>query len=213
MKLLAATLAIASALIAQATRDFLTADEVDQIRVTAQEPNERLKLYTTFARTRVDMVKSLLAKEKAGRSAIVHQTLEEYTKIIEAIDTVSDDSLRHGKEIEEGTKAVAAAEKEMLATLEEVRGQQPKDLDRYKFALLTAIETTQDSIELSQADLAQRKHDSVSKAADEKKKREELMTPVDAKERREASRKTAETETKAAKKAPTLRRKGESPKQ
>jgi hypothetical protein len=195
----------------QITRDFLTADEVDQIRLTAQDPNARLALYANFARLRVDLIKSALAQDKPGRSGLIHSTLEDYTKIIEAIDTVTDDALRRNAPIDEGVAAVIKAEEEMLADLEQIRDSQPKDLARYRFALITAIETTQDSLELAKEDLQERRREVMTREAEEKKKREALMTPADAESRREAAKKREESEAKQKKKMPTLRRKNERP--
>ncbi|MEZ5352933.1 MAG: hypothetical protein R2762_09885 [Bryobacteraceae bacterium] len=217
MILAATTLALAPyanvPLRAQTGRDFLTADEVDQIRLTALDPNARLKTYATFARLRVDMVASLAKSNKPGQSGIIHQTLEDYTKIIEAIDVVADDALKRGTEIAEGMQAVADAEKEMLSALQSFEESSPKDLTRYRFALTTAIETTEDSLELSQQDLAARKADVTGREAADKKAREAMMTPDEVKLRRTAEKKQEETETKQKRKAPTLRRKGETAKQ
>ena len=191
------------------TRDFLTADEVDRVRETAPDPNARLNLYAQFAKLRVDLIQSTLAKEKAGRSIFVHDTLEDYTRIIETIDTVIEDALKRDKDITESMGAVTSAEKGLLEVLEKIQQDRPPDLARYAFVLASAIETTRDSIELSEQDLATRKKDVVSKAAQEKKQREDLMTPEDAKKRREESKKTADTETQQKRKIPSLRRKGD----
>jgi hypothetical protein len=62
MKTLLCCLLLAVPLIAQ--RDFLTADEIDQIK-EAQEPNLRLKLYADFAKLRLSDKKS--AWQRQGR--------------------------------------------------------------------------------------------------------------------------------------------------
>jgi len=189
-------------------RDFLTADEVDQVRL-AQEPNLRLKLYTDFARLRVELLKQMIAKERPGRSALIHSTLEDYIRIIETIDVVTDDALRRNADLTEGTPLVAKAEEEMLSDLKKIEESDPKDLGRYKFVLTSAIEATEDSLEMAREDLAKRKHDANVRVAEEKKEREALMTPADAASRRVAEQKKTEEEQKQKRKAPTLRRKGE----
>ena len=187
-------------------RDFLTADEVDQVRL-AQEPNQRLALYAQFARQRVELVRQILGKEKAGRSVLVHDTLDDYTKIIEAIDTVADDALRRKLAVDEGLAAVAKAEKEMLELLKKIEDSRPKDLARYEFSLTQAIETTEDSLDLALLDVKERSAGVAEREARDRKERETMMQPKDLEEKRAAEKKTAETERKQ--KAPTLRRKGE----
>lgn len=214
MSRLVLVILLAVLLCPQTTRDFLTADEIDQVRLTAQDPNARLNLYAGFARQRAELIRQLVAVDKPGRSAMIHQTIEDFTRIIETIDIVADDALKKNQTIDEGMAAVATAEKEVLGVLSKIQESNPKDVARYRFALVTAIEATQDSLELAQEDLTTRKRSAETKASEEKKQRETMMTPDEVKVRREASQKQAETETKQKKKAPTLRRPGDaSPKQ
>lgn len=194
---------LACAPAASAQRDFLTADEVDQVRL-AQEPDLRIQLYQKFAEQRISMLEQLLGQKKTGRSGIIHDTLEQYTQIIEAIDTYIDDALARQKPVT-SLGALTKSQREMLAKLEKIKESNPADIERYQFVLDNAIDTTRDSIEMSEVDLKTRTRSVEQREAEIRQDRREMMTPA----RQAEIKKEEEKEKAAEKKKPSLYRKGE----
>jgi hypothetical protein len=207
LPLAAAMLGLAAMCSAQ-DRDFLTPDEVEQVR-DAQDPNDRLALYIHFATQRIDMVENYLAKEKPGRSIFIHNTLEDYSHIIEAIDTVCDDALKRHKEIDKALIAVLNAEKDFLDKLNKIQDENPKDLERYKFVLTEAIDTTSDSRQMNLEDSNKRAGELAATEAKEKKERDAMMPSNEVKDRQKDA--DAQNPEEQKKKIPSLYRPGEKP--
>jgi len=203
MRLMAALMVMLA--IPLSARDFLTAEEADKVR-QAQDPNLRLPLYLSFAKNRVAQINQLIARDRPGRSALLHDLLEDYTHIIEAIDTVADDALLRKVDITKGMALVLPAEQELLAALKKVNEAQLADKARYAFVLDDAIAATTDSIELSKENLGDRSRDVLAKQQKEDQERQADLTPEEAKQRQEAKAKDEKQ-----KKAPTLRRPGDPP--
>ncbi|MEO5924289.1 MAG: hypothetical protein ABIR70_10725 [Bryobacteraceae bacterium] len=185
-----------------AVRDFLTAEEIDLVRA-AQEPNLRVQLYLKFAQQRIAQMNQLLSKDRAGRTALVHDLLEDYTGIIEALDTVADDALRRKVDIAAGIALVVPGEQAMLVELQKVEAAAPKDLARYEFVLKDAIDVTKDSIDLS-TDLSERTREISAKDQKQEEIRKAGLAPEDAKQ--EADDKAKQEKAAPTRKPPTLRR-------
>ena len=211
MKTLLGSLLLAAAtLAAQPQRDFLTADETDQIR-EAQEPNQRLALYANFARERLDLVKNLLSKDKPGRSILIHDALDDYQKIIDALDDVADDAIQRKKDIKQGLAYVAKMEKEALPVLQKLKENPPKDAARYEFVLRDAVETTADSMKGAEQDVDQRATAVAEREAKEKQQTRDAMGTPDSQAKQAAGDKKtdADPDKPTERKPPTLYRPGE----
>ncbi len=196
--------AFAGTLAAQ-DRDFLTGDETAQIK-EAQEPNLRIQLYAKFARRRIDLVKSLLAKDKQGRSIVIHDALDDYAQILDAVDAVIDDALQRKIDVKPAMIPLSNYEQEALPLLKKIRDSQPKDLDRYDFVLKTAIDATSGAIESASADLDERAKDVQHRNAEQKKAVEQIEAPQrDAKKPEEKK----DGDQPPQRKPPTLLRPGE----
>ncbi len=195
---------LALPLAAQQQRDFLTTDEADQIR-EAQDPNDRLALYVQFARQRLSQVDHWLAKDQAGRSIFIHDALDDYANIIDAIDEVADDALERHVDVRPGIKGVAAAERSMLERLRKIQESPPKDISRYDFVLKASIDGTSDSMDMATQDPAARAKAVAAKQARERKARSAALTPTE----RAARQDQEDKDAREKKKAPSLLRPGE----
>jgi hypothetical protein len=204
--------ACAALLVAQVReRDFLSTDEAEQIK-DAQEPNQRMALYAKFARRRIDLVKSLIARDKANRSVLIHDALDDYSKIIDALDDVADDALQRKVDIKPAIDLIQGYERDLLPILQKLRESHPKDIDRYDFVLKTAIDTTSDSLDLAEADVGERAKDVQARAAQEKKTLDENRSPSERDAKQAEDKKAADQQQQSGtpqRKPPTLLRPGE----
>lgn len=212
MKTLLFALLMAAAPLAAQQRDFLTADETDQIRA-AQEPNERMALYATFAKERLDLVKNLLSKDKPGRGILIHDALDDYQKIIDALDDVADDALQRKIDITKGLAFTSKLEKEMLPVLQKLKDNPPKDAARYEFVLRDAVETTTDSLQGASGNTDKRAAEVSAREEKEKEAAKDAMETPDSKAKaaddKKDGKKTDADQPKPARKPPTLYRPGE----
>src|SRR5574337_493366 len=82
-----AALAMLVAAQAQRRHDPLLPSEVDLIRDSAQEPEERIKLYVKFTRARLDAVDQALSDPKViDKGGEIHDRLQDFSDLYDELD-------------------------------------------------------------------------------------------------------------------------------
>ena len=108
--------------------DFLTRGEVEEVR-DAQEPDKRLELYLLIAQRRIDAIKTALSSKKSAAGRTTQKSLEEYTAILEALETTLEDGREkraiREKDLEKATALETDAQK---GAFREVQGREPPRL-------------------------------------------------------------------------------------
>src|ERR1700728_3752278 len=71
---------------AQAQKDPLNEDEVDQVREFGDRPNDRIKLFAKFIEQRITAIKQLSTDRLAdNRSAELRAKIEEFTRLADEL--------------------------------------------------------------------------------------------------------------------------------
>jgi hypothetical protein len=146
--LLAGSLAAA----AQRHADLAPA-EIDQLRDTALEPDQRLKLFVKFARERMvslDEVRSNPKIADAERPAQIHDRLQNFLDVYDEMEDNIDMYVDRKSDIRKALKVIIEADGEFNAKLKSVQEQAAANLQAaktYEFVLADALDTLAGSAE------------------------------------------------------------------
>jgi len=126
-------------------KDYLSSVEADKIR-DAETPNERIKLFLTFAEDRLKKFQYELDHASANKhSEMLNYLMNSYIGCVDDAADLIQLGLEKQDNIREGIDLMASKAKDFLAILQKLEaGGQDKEI--YKENLDDAIEGTQDAL-------------------------------------------------------------------
>jgi hypothetical protein len=130
----------------------LTPAEVDQLRDTAMEPDQRLKFYVQFARVRLTKAEQVHADTKlspAERASQTHDRLSDFVDLYDELNDNIDTFIDRKNDIRKPLKAVIEADADFqkrLKALQDGAMAAHEDMKSYEFVLSSAIDSLNDSI-------------------------------------------------------------------
>jgi hypothetical protein len=150
MLLLAANFAFAQ----RPEKDYLSTIEADKIR-DAETPNERIKLFLTFAEDRLKKFQYELEHPSSTKhTELLNYLLNSYIGCVDDAADIIQEGLEKQENIRQGIDLMATRTKEFLPILQKYQSQGP-ELELYKDNVDDAVEGTQDA--LNDAEKAKKK--------------------------------------------------------
>jgi len=126
-------------------KDYLTDVEADKIR-DAETPNERVKLFLTFAEDRLKKFQYELEHPSPNKhSEMLNYLMNSYSGCVDDAADLIQVSLSKQENIRAGIDLMESKAKEFLPILQKYAGNGP-ELEIYKENLDDAIEGTQDAL-------------------------------------------------------------------
>ena len=144
-------MALLSALPAGAQRrhDPLNTEEINQLRDAMVEPDQRLKLYVTFARDRMNTLEQMRADRKTtDRARQTHDMLADFLSVYDELNDNVDMYVGRKDDIRKPLKLVIEADIEFqskLRALKDAANADAAEAKQYEFLLSNAIETVDSS--------------------------------------------------------------------
>jgi hypothetical protein len=137
---------------AQRHRDPFTQAEIDQIRDTSWEPQQRLALYVRFARARLVALEQMRNDPKATkhRAQQTHDRLDDFVLIYDELNDNIDTYVDRKNDIRKPLKAIIDADSEFqakLLALKDAADVPADEAKQYEFTLTNALETLNSSAE------------------------------------------------------------------
>ena len=128
---------------AERRRDPLTQLEIAQLRDTAQEPDERLKLFVKFARARLDSLqKARTDPEVKDRTQATRDRLQDFLDVYDELDENVDTFADRKDDIRKSLKLIIEADTEFQAKLRALKdsADTQKDIKEYDLLLADVLE-------------------------------------------------------------------------
>ena len=143
-------LAAAPARAQRPEKDYLSDIEADKIR-DAETPNERVKLFLTFAEDRLKKFQYELEHPSPNKhNEMLNYLMNSYSGCVDDAADIIEVSLNKQENIRQGIDMMASKAKEFLTALEKYAKEGP-DLQLYKENLDDAIDGTQDALKEAEA--------------------------------------------------------------
>ena len=141
----------------QEKKDYLTDSEADRVR-DAETPNDRVKLYISYASDRLKKFQYELSRTvpERKRAETLNGLLNAYSGCVDDAADLLSLEIDKGADIRDALKEMVTQGKDFLAALDKIQQAGGPELDIYKDTLDDAIEGTQDAVK--EAETAQKNY-------------------------------------------------------